>query len=154
MIKNEFQLGVTRSQIQQLRDSIGFIKNFEGDGELAKPTKEELELDIGSIESVIWELEQQIGEYLKIKNGEKTPAFPQTIAEIGDFVIQLRIAANLTQAELAKLVNTKTQVIQRYEATDYASVSIERLNKIVRAINYYQDSRKSGLDSDKAVKAS
>jgi HTH-type transcriptional regulator/antitoxin HigA len=154
MIKNELQYGVTKSQIKQLKDSIVFLENFEGDGELPKPNPEELELGISHIESEISILEEEIEEYLKIKNGEKTPAFPQNISEIGDFVIQLRIAANLTQAELARLVHTKTQVIQRYEATDYATVSIARVNQIVRAINYYQDSRKNNSHADEAAKAS
>lgn len=153
MIKNEFQLGVTKSQIKQLKDSIDFILNFEGTEEIPKPNSEELNLGISNINYQISILEEEIEEYLKIKNGTKTPTFPKTISDIGDFVVQLRIAANLTQAELAKLVHTKTQVIQRYEATNYSTASIARLNQIVEAINSNRNRLKNNPQEAKSAKA-
>lgn len=153
MIKNELQFGVTKKQVEQLKESIVFLKNFEGDGELAKPTSEELALEVGHIQSQIEILEKEIEEYLKVKSGAKTPTFPKTISDIGDFVIQLRIAANLTQAELAKLVHTKTQVIQRYEATDYSTASIARVKQIVEAINSRRNNNKNNSKNDKPAKA-
>lgn len=145
MIRNEHQYLITKKQIENLSTSIEFLKKFVGDEELAKPTAEQLDLEIGHIQSQIASLEEELEEYLKIKNGIKAPSFPKAISDIGDFLVQLRIAANLTQAELAKLVHTKTQVIQRYEATSYSTANLARVVRIVEAIN----SKKKNLSKEK-----
>jgi HTH-type transcriptional regulator/antitoxin HigA len=145
MIKNEHQYFITKKQLENLRTSIEFLKNFDGDAEIAKPTSLELELELGHIQSQIACLEEELEEYHKIKNGIKVPSFPKSITDIGGFLVQLRIAANLSQAELAKLVNTRTQVIQRYEATNYATANLARVVRIVEAIN----SKKKNISKEK-----
>lgn len=145
MIKNEFQYGVTKKQIEDLKSSIELLKNFNGNETVDKPTPEELKLEIGAIHSQIQILDEEIKEYLEIKNGTKTPSFPKDISDIGNFLIESRIAANLSQAELAKLVNTKTQVIQRYEATNYSTANLARVERIVEAI--YSKDEPKGNDS-------
>src|SRR5689334_941952 len=106
MIKNEHQYAFTKRQIEELKSSIEFIENFPGDETLNKPTPEQLELELSAIESQIEILEEELKNYLQIKNGTIVPSFPKNISEFGSFLVQLRIAANLSQAELAKLVNT------------------------------------------------
>jgi transcriptional regulator with XRE-family HTH domain len=56
-------------------------------------------------------------------------------ADIAQQVYDLRTEANLTQAELAKLINTHQSAISRIEDADYDSHSLTTLKRIARAFN-------------------
>jgi ribosome-binding protein aMBF1 (putative translation factor) len=49
-------------------------------------------------------------------------------------LIQARIAAGLTQEDLAARLGVKPQQIQRYEASDYQTASFARLREIARLL--------------------
>ncbi|MFN0055014.1 MAG: helix-turn-helix domain-containing protein [Planctomycetales bacterium] len=49
-------------------------------------------------------------------------------------LVKARIATGLSQRALAKRLGLKEQQIQRYEATDFQSASLSRLQEIVRAL--------------------
>jgi transcriptional regulator with XRE-family HTH domain len=53
---------------------------------------------------------------------------------LADALIQARIAAGLTQEELAARLGLKKQQVQRYEATRYATANLERLNAVADAL--------------------
>ena len=46
----------------------------------------------------------------------------------------MRIAAGLSQEELAVKLGLKPQQIQRYEATEYQAASFERVQEIMRVL--------------------
>jgi transcriptional regulator with XRE-family HTH domain len=50
-------------------------------------------------------------------------------------LIEARIAAGLTQEDLASRLGLKPQQIQRYEASDYQTASLARLRGIARVLN-------------------
>ena len=54
--------------------------------------------------------------------------------ELPQALIQGRIAAGLSQKELAARLGLKEQQIQRYEATDYASASLTRVCEVARSL--------------------
>ena len=56
------------------------------------------------------------------------------LEDLSETLIRARIAAGLTQAELAERLGMKPQQVQRYEASQYASASLERLQEVARAI--------------------
>lgn len=49
-------------------------------------------------------------------------------------LIKGRIAAGLTQRQLADRLGLKEQQMQRYEATDYASASLARVSEVIAAL--------------------
>jgi ribosome-binding protein aMBF1 (putative translation factor) len=53
---------------------------------------------------------------------------------LADALIQARIAAGLTQEDLAERLGLKKQQVQRYEATKYATANLERLNAVADAL--------------------
>jgi transcriptional regulator with XRE-family HTH domain len=57
-----------------------------------------------------------------------------SLVDIGTALVKLRIARRLTHKALAERMNLAEQQIQRYEATGYAGVSIERLQAVVDAL--------------------
>ncbi len=52
---------------------------------------------------------------------------------IGEQLMQLRLKAGLTQAQVAKKVGTTASAISRYENADYDRYEIRTLQKIVQA---------------------
>jgi transcriptional regulator with XRE-family HTH domain len=57
-----------------------------------------------------------------------------SLDELPKTLIQARIAAGLTQEELAAKLGLRPQQIQRYEATDYRSAIMHRMNEVLRAL--------------------
>jgi len=57
-----------------------------------------------------------------------------SLDELPRTLIRARIAAGLTQEELAARLGLKPQQIQRYEATDYHSASMQRMSEVLRAL--------------------
>jgi transcriptional regulator with XRE-family HTH domain len=56
-------------------------------------------------------------------------------AEVARLIYEARTAAELTQAELAELLDTKQPVIARLEDADYEGHSLSMLQRIAVALN-------------------
>jgi len=128
MIKNKRQYNVTKKQIEKLKTAI----------EVAHQTTVQMPAEIfnamiAGIQSQIEDMEQEIGEYEKLSKTRNLPI--DDFSQIGQMLIQARIAKGLTQTELAEKCGLKSQQIQRYEETSYISASLERLNDIVKALD-------------------
>lgn len=126
MILNQRQYRVTTAQIERLQSSL----------ELSKQKKGEMDDRIfnsmvAGLSSQISELKSQIKEYEKIQNAK---ALDYSLENLPDILIKARVALGWTQKELAKKVNVDPQQIQRYEKTNYSSVSLERAIEILQAM--------------------
>ena len=64
--------------------------------------------------------------------GRSRPA--TSFAELPRALIQSRIALGLSQKELAERLGLKEQQIQRYEATEYAGASVQRVQEVIQAL--------------------
>lgn len=71
------------------------------------------------------------GKPARLKNLEEARANE----EIARKIHELRIAAALTQAQLARLIGTTASVICRLEDTDYEGHSLAMLRRIAGALN-------------------
>jgi ribosome-binding protein aMBF1 (putative translation factor) len=56
-------------------------------------------------------------------------------AHIAQLIYDTRVAAGLTQSQLAKLIGTKQPVIARLEDADYHGHSLTMLHRIAEALN-------------------
>ena len=56
-------------------------------------------------------------------------------ARVARLIYEARTAAGLTQAELARLIDTKQSVIARLEDADYQGHSLSMLQRIALALN-------------------
>jgi transcriptional regulator with XRE-family HTH domain len=87
-----------------------------------------------ALESQLIELRSQLAEYDALRSGERLVLEVSSFDDLPRALIQSRIAAGLSQKELADKLNMKEQQIQRYEATEYASASIERVKEVIEAL--------------------
>ena len=130
MILNQLQYRVTKARVQEFQAAKA---QLEQDGIKGKA----LEVRRKALDSLIEELEPQLNAFENIKK-QGIPKTLQHLEQLPEDLIKARIAAGLTQAELAKSLHLKPQQIQRYEATQYATASLARVMEVVRAIQSQQ----------------
>jgi DNA-binding XRE family transcriptional regulator len=85
---------------------------------------------IESLESELAVLSDQLEQYEALKSGKVKSREVRSLRDLPIVLIEGRIAARLTQRDLAKRLGLPEQQIQRYEATLYAGVSLERLQQV------------------------
>lgn len=128
MITNERQYRITKTE----------AKRFEK--LLAQPEKEtEIHPRIRQamregIESQLQELREEIAEYEALRSGKTTVWELDSLKDLPEALIRARIASGLTQNELAARLGLREQQIQRYEATRYAGVSLDRIHEVASAL--------------------
>lgn len=128
MIKNERQYRITKAQIADLEQALAELTaQPEGPAQLQRAEEE-------ALRSQIADLHVQVEEYEALSTGERSVLTLDSFEELPRALIQARIAAGLSQKDLADRLGLKEQQIQRYEATDYASASLERVQEVIRAL--------------------
>ncbi len=127
MILNQRQYGVTKAQMNRLQKSLRLSK--EKRGEMDERIFNSM---IAGIKSQISELKNQIKEYEKIQSAK---ALNYSLENLHSVLIQARVARGWTQKKLAKKLNVDAQQIQRYEKSNYSSVSLERAIDIFKALD-------------------
>jgi transcriptional regulator with XRE-family HTH domain len=137
MIRNERQYRVTARQRRMLAEALDHLladeprlltvddRSIDLDDALFGPS-----LERASLSGQLAELDAQLREYEQLRAGELSVARVTSLADLPQALIRARIAAGLSQRELAERLGFREQQIQRYEAEEYASASIARLEAI------------------------
>jgi HTH-type transcriptional regulator / antitoxin HipB len=129
MIQNERQYKITRSKLKQLsidRSALDLPTDLHPRQMLARKN---------SLDILIGELEQEIVEYNRLKSGRVTQFPIESLQDLPRVAIEARIAAGLTQKELAEKIGVQEQQIQRYEANNYQAVGFDRLQEVMSALD-------------------
>lgn len=130
MIKNERQYRITKAQAEKFEQALArAAAEPAGDGH---PMMRQMQID--ALRSQLAELREQIDEYEALRSGARAVLQLESFEELPRALIQSRIAARLSQKDLAERLSLKEQQVQRYEATEYASASLERIQEVIRAL--------------------
>ena len=133
MIKNERQYRITKTQArrfeQTLKELMSGGHEDEGLHPLIAKAREE------AIRSQLTELRSEIEEYEALKVGKFEMDDLGVVSGLPAMLIKARIARGMSQRELAERIGLKAQQIQRYEATDYASVSLSRIREVIGGLS-------------------
>src|ERR1700685_3951598 len=124
MIKNERQYRITRAQADKFETAIREIEGSAEDGRIHPKLRN---AQIAALRSQLSDLRADVEEYEALKSGKRNVSLMNPFADVPRTLIQARIAAGLSQEELADRLSLKAQQIQRYEATDYSSASLARV---------------------------
>lgn len=114
MIKNGRQYRVTRAQAEKLERALAGLSHESDGGPL-------LQLQARSLGSQLQDLREELADYDRLRSGTVTALAAESFDDFPHAVIKARIAAGLTQRDLAERLGLREQQIQRYEATDDAS---------------------------------
>jgi len=131
MIKNERQLRITKSKLEEFKEYLSLLVKSKKDSKMPELTA----IEENAIRSQIKELEEQIEEYVSLW-GSRTPIpILENFEEIPRALVKARISLGLSQKALAEKMGLKEQQIQRYEAEEYKSASLTRVSEFIRELN-------------------
>ena len=129
MIANEVQRRVTQTAIREFEEALARLDEDAKD----RPEWVRKGLREG-MESQLADLREELAEYEALRSGRVRELELRSLTELPVALIRARIAAGLSQKELAKRLGLKEQQIQRFEATRYAGVSLERVQAVADAL--------------------
>ncbi len=89
---------------------------------------------LDALTSEVKELSDQLKAYEDLKSGRVKGRSLHSLRDIPYALIEARIAANVTQKVLSQRLGVAEQQIQRWEATNYTGVSVERLQDVIEAL--------------------
>ena len=110
-----------------------FVDDYRAHPERSKLSPLKRQMVIEAHESLIEEWGEQMREYEQLKAGQATLSL-RSLADLPALLIKARLAAGLTQKQLAEKLGLKPQQVSRYEKTGYLGVSIERAEAIADAL--------------------
>ena len=140
MITNERQYRITKSEARKFKEAITAARERGPSPDVHLRVHDAM---IQSLESELAVLREQLKRYEALRSGKVKTRKVRSLRELPVLLIEGRIAARLTQRELAKRLDLPEQQIQRYEATLYAGVSLERLQEVADTL---------GLEIEERVK--
>jgi vacuolar-type H+-ATPase subunit D/Vma8 len=129
MITNERQYAVTKKQAARFQEALSQSDEKRSG---VHPKAQKAMRD--GAESQLRDLQDEIAEYEKLRGGEVTLIDADSILGLAGALIKARIARNWTQRELGERLELPEQQIQRYEATLYKGVSIDRVQEVADAL--------------------
>ncbi|MBS1790118.1 MAG: helix-turn-helix transcriptional regulator [Acidobacteria bacterium] len=133
MITNARQYRITKAQAEKFRQALEEF-DYRPSAHAADVHPRLIRAQREAIASQLETLEQEIEEYERLQKSRRRHLDLEQIAELPESLIRARIAAGLSQRELAKRLGLKEQQIQRYEATKYESASLKRVLEVARAL--------------------
>lgn len=131
MIKNERQYRITKSQADKFRQALSQLHaspQFEQLHPILRKAQED------ALRSQLDELQAQLSAYDALRSGKLRVIEVESFAELPRALIQARIAAGLSQRDLADRLGLKEQQIQQYESTEYTSASMARVREVIDAL--------------------
>ena len=145
MIQNERQYRITQTKLKEFERDLAAIDPPLGslpclgnpDGKTPQDPNLHPRQIVGwtnSYNLTIRQLKQEVAEYEQLKSGNISTFVLGSIDDIPTTLIKARIAAGMTQKELADEIGVQEQQIQRYEANHYSSASFDRLRSIASAL--------------------
>lgn len=146
MISNERQYRITKAQAEKLRDA---LKQFQAQSASDRKTHPRLvKAQADGMQSQIESLTRELREYEALRAGDVPPPDLGYITNIPRDLVRARIASGLSQKELAALLGMPEQQIQRYEATEYESVSFARIAEIADTLQAVEPTQLKRTGSD------
>lgn len=131
MITNERQYRIARAEARKFEEAIAAAREREPSPGTHPRIHEAM---IESLESELAVLREDLDRYEALKSGKVRQCKVRSLRELPVLLIEARIAAGLTQRQLAERLSLPEQQIQRYESTMYAGVSLERVQDVADAL--------------------
>ncbi len=127
MILSDKQYNVSKTELAKLMAALSAAETREAAQNWLK------QAEIDALKSQVAEIESELADYDLLKSGQI--AFSKTsLEDLPLMLIQARIAAGMSQTDLAKKLGMNPQQIQRYEASNYMGASLAKLTEVSRAL--------------------
>jgi HTH-type transcriptional regulator / antitoxin HipB len=130
MIQNERQYKITQTKLREFERDLADLDPPDPNLHPRQVTGW-----TNSYKLTIRQLKQELVEYEQLKSGNILTFVLGSLNDLPTTLIKARIAAGMTQKDLANKIGVQEQQIQRYEASLYSSASFDRLRSIASALN-------------------
>ena len=140
MITNERQYRIAQAEAKKFDQALATARASKPGKDVHPRVHEAM---IEALESELAVLREQLDQYDALKAGKVKSRRVHSLRELPVLLIEGRIAAGLTQRELAERLDRAEQQIQKYEATMYAGASLERLQEVADALKLEIEERVS-----------
>ena len=131
MIANDRQFHQALASLQRLQDALATEQLESSEDHDVAPQLRDAA--IASIQAQIDDLAAEITQFEDLKAGRVQTLALTGLLDLPDILIGARIAAGLTQSELAERIGVSQQQVQQDEAGGYSKASLERV-QIVAAL--------------------
>jgi len=128
MIRNERQYRITKAQAEKFARALAEVPKRAAKNRLLA------RLETDALRSQLKDLQQELKEYEALQSAGPRKIVVESFDQLPSALVKARIAAGLSQKQLAARLGLKEQQIQRYEATDYRAASLSRLQRIMKAL--------------------
>jgi ribosome-binding protein aMBF1 (putative translation factor) len=132
MIKNERQYRITKAQADRFDSALSRFARDATIDERVHPLLHKAQEE--ALRSQLADLRAELEEYEALRSGRGPVIELDALEDLPRALIQARIASGWSQKELAHALGLKEQQVQRYEATEYASVSLARVLRVARTL--------------------
>ncbi len=126
MIQNERQYRVTRTQVATFERALA---QLDGRAEELHPIA--LRAQRNALTSQLETLKAELARFEALRAGQVTFDHLDVVERLPTLLIELRVAAGLTQRALSEALGIHEEQVRRYEATGYAAASLDRVLQIV-----------------------
>lgn len=133
MIHSDKQRRISIREVGKLEEALSAAAARESEREWLR------DAEMDAIRSEIARLEADIADYDMLKAGEITFAKSFALESLPSILVQARIAAGMSQTDLAETLRMKPQQIQRYEASGYQGASLARLIEVSRVLGVHTE---------------
>jgi transcriptional regulator with XRE-family HTH domain len=131
VITNERQYRITKSEARKFEQAIAVARGRDRSPDVDPRLHQAM---IESLESELAIVCDDLDRYEALKGGKVKKRRIHSLRELPVLFIEGRIAAGLTQRELAERLGLPEQQIQRYESNMYSGVSLDRLQGLADAL--------------------
>jgi transcriptional regulator with XRE-family HTH domain len=126
-IRSESERRRAEEQVEYLQSELEKIPASEQEDEVTAGVMNGLHMHISDIEN-------ELAEYDRLKKGLEPVLTADSFDDIGELVINARIARGWSQADLAEALDMQQQQVQRYERNNWEKISLWRLQEVVEAL--------------------
>ncbi len=128
MIRNERQYQASRAHRRRLLETrTGYEAAPQADP-LAQAAL------LSSVDWLLGDVEAEIAEYEALRSGARREVAAEGLGALPDLLVRARIAAGLTQRQLAEQLGVAEEAVQRDEAGGYARAGLDRLARVAEAL--------------------
>ena len=131
MITNERQYRISLTALRRFEKGLAALERSGPDADIHPRIHQAM---IESAQSERDELRAELERYDDLRSGRVAERTLHSLRDLPIALIEARIAARLTQRELAARLHVPEQQVQRWEANSYSGVALERLQEIADAL--------------------
>lgn len=131
MILNDLEYQVTKERIDGFERALALLN--APDNDLKKTNPMIWQLNVDGVESLLEDFTSQMQEYEALINRDESEAIVfeiDSLSQLPRVLIQARIAAKISQKELAERLEIEETLMMRYEDREYESATLMQLISI------------------------